>query len=66
VREVRTRHLADAGRTAMLHALVAEATQSGQESSNLLPVLTYAIIAFCALMGMLMVTWAFKSVGTRH
>ncbi|NAZ82212.1 hypothetical protein GTR02_10315 [Kineococcus sp. R8] len=50
----------------MLHALVAEATQSGQEASTLMPAITFGIIAFCALMAMLMVTWAFKSVGTRH
>ena len=51
----------------MLHALVAEATQSGQESAALpMPPLAFGVVAFCALMAMLMVTWAFKSVGTRH
>lgn len=50
----------------MLHALVTEAAAQTEEHALPFPPLAFGIIAICILMSLLIVTWAFKSVGTRH
>jgi len=52
----------------MLHALVFEAAAQTEEHGVDLPFppIAFGIIAICLLMSLLIVTWAFKSVGTRH
>ncbi|WP_432562684.1 hypothetical protein [Kineococcus sp. SYSU DK003] len=52
----------------MLHALVAEAAQQTEEVHGELPFppIAFGIIAVCVLAAMLIVTLAFRSVGTRH
>lgn len=52
----------------MLHALVAQANQATEEVHGELPMppIAFMIVALCLLAMMLIVTLAFKSVGTRH
>jgi hypothetical protein len=52
----------------MLHALVAEAAQETEQVHGHLPFppIAFGIIAVCVLAAMLIVTMAFRSVGTRH
>ncbi|MGI4896210.1 MAG: hypothetical protein ACRYF3_13960 [Janthinobacterium lividum] len=55
----------------MLHALVAQTLQNTDDMEThgagvTLPPLACAIIAICILIAMLIVTWAFRSAGTRH
>lgn len=44
------------------------AAEAGHEVVNELPIppVAYGIIAFAGLMGLLFVTYAFRSLGTRH
>ncbi|WP_432482325.1 hypothetical protein [Kineococcus esterisolvens] len=53
----------------MLNALVAAQTAEeshGWEGHLPMSPIAFAIVAMCALLAMLIVTWAFKSVGNRH
>jgi hypothetical protein len=52
----------------MTHALVAQAAQKSQEVHGELPMppIAFLIVALCVLAMMLIVTMAFRSVGTRH
>ncbi|MEZ0164264.1 hypothetical protein AB2L27_05720 [Kineococcus sp. LSe6-4] len=52
----------------MLHALVAEAAQQTEEThgAGLPSPYVFGIVALCVLASLLIVTVAFRSVGTRH
>ena len=52
----------------MLHALVAEAAQQTEEThgAGIPSPYVFAIVALCVLASLLIVTMAFRSVGTRH
>ncbi|WP_369055748.1 hypothetical protein [Kineococcus terrestris] len=52
----------------MLLALAAEVANQSEEHSGSLPIppTAFGIVAICILMSMLLVTWAFRSVGQRH
>lgn len=49
-------------------AAVAQAAQEGAESAAHLPIppIAYGLLAFGGLVALLLVTYAFRSVGTRH
>lgn len=49
----------------MLHTAV-QAAQEASEHAETLPPLAFGLIAFGALVALLAVTYAFRSVGTRH
>ncbi|WP_432571349.1 hypothetical protein [Kineococcus sp. SYSU DK005] len=55
----------------MLNALVTAAAETAEESHGWeghLPMapIAFGIVAMCILLGMLLVTWGFRSVGNRH
>jgi hypothetical protein len=49
-------------------ALLSAGAEATEEVSHALPIppLAFGLLAFGALMGLLFVTFAFRSVGTRH
>ena len=49
----------------MIIAAAAEAAEAAHTELPM-PALGFGLVAFAALMGMLFVTYAFRSVGTRH
>jgi hypothetical protein len=52
----------------MIGAILASGAAEGSEHANSLPMspLAYGLIALGSLLALLLVTWAFRSVGTRH
>lgn len=53
---------------AALIRLASDATESTSETHNQLPMApeAFGLLALGALMSLLLVTWAFRSVGSRH
>jgi hypothetical protein len=53
---------------AALVRLATDATETTSETHNELPIApeAFGLIAFGGLMFLLLVTWAFRSVGSRH
>ncbi len=52
----------------MFVALMVLALEEAEDGARHLPMppLAFGLIAFCLLLGLLAVTWAFRSVGKRH
>ncbi len=52
----------------MIGAILASGAAEGSEHANTLPMspLAFGLVTMGALLGLLLVTWAFRSVGTRH
>ncbi len=45
---------------------IAAAAQAAEQTTLPIPAIAYGFLAFTALMGLLVVAYAFRSVGTRH
>ncbi|MCI3925623.1 hypothetical protein MO973_36030 [Paenibacillus sp. TRM 82003] len=62
-------HRTDSGGHPMLNALAAAQTAEeshGWEGHLPMAPIAFAIVAACIMLAMLLVAWAFRSVGTRH
>ena len=51
-----------------MNALILAAVDSAEQTHNELPIPpeAYGVLAFAALISLLFITYAFRSVGTRH